>query len=361
VWFDLGREFARRGHRVVHVSRRFRELAPREWIDGVKHVRVAGFSAPRSKVLYRILDLIYSARTLSVLPTAHVVVTNAIWLPILIRDSRYGALYVHVGRYPKKQMWLYRHATRLQTVSTAVAHAIARQSPGCAHKVRVIPYPVAHATEPAEVKNSWSGRGKTILYAGRIHPEKGLEILLKGFAQFIRSADTGWRLSIVGPWETSAGGGGKEYYERLRAISAPLDGKVDWAGPVFERQLLDGFYREASLFVYPSVAEVGESFGLAPLEAMSAGCPALVSALACFADYIADGETGFVFDHRSDDPAARLAEKLSQIVSEPAKLGRVAEEACRTASRFALPLVAEMFLDDFASLVNHRTTSVPLH
>ncbi len=328
-----------------------------ERIEGVEHRRVAGFSAPKSKVLYRILDLIYSARTLSVLPAAHVVVTNAIWLPILIRDSRYGALYVHVGRFPKKQMRLYRHAARLQTVSSAVARAIADQSPQCANKVRVIPYPVAQATEPAEVRKSWSSRGNTGLYVGRIHPEKGIEILLKGFARFIASNDSTWRLSIVGPWEASAGGGGKEYYERLRAISKPLDGRVSWVGPVFDRQLLEGLYRTARLFLYPSVAETGESFGLAPLEAMSAGCPALVSALGCFGDFITEGKTGFVFDHRADDPAVSLAHKLSQITSAPSTLARIAEQACRTASRFALAHVAGMFLNDFETLLTQRGKS----
>jgi glycosyltransferase involved in cell wall biosynthesis len=322
-----------------------------ERIEGVEHRRVAGFNAPKSKVLYRVLDLIYSARTLSVLPPAHVVVTNAIWLPILMRRSRFGALYVHVARYPKKQMWLYRHAARLQAVSTAVADAIARQNPRCANKVLMIPNPVAQAAEPAEVKKSWTSRENTILYVGRIHPEKGLEILIKGFARFIASNDSSWRLSIVGPWEASVGGGGKEYYERLRAISTSLDGRVNWVGPVFDRQMLDGFYRAASLFVYPSVAETGESFGLAPLEAMSAGCPALVSALDCFADYIMDGETGFVFDHRAADPADGLAHKLSQITSEPATLASVAEHACLTASRFSLSHVAGMFLDDFEILL----------
>jgi glycosyltransferase involved in cell wall biosynthesis len=140
----------------------------------------------------------------------------------------------------------------------------------------------------------------------------------------------------------------------VRAISKPLDGRVNWVGPVFDRQLLDGFYRKASLFVYPSVAETGESFGLAPLEAMSAGCPALVSALDCFVDYIAEGKTGFVFDHRADDPAGGLAHKLSQITSEPAILARVAEQACHTASRFALPHIAGMFLDDFETLLMQR-------
>jgi glycosyltransferase involved in cell wall biosynthesis len=361
VWFDLGREFVRQGHRVVHISRGFRKLPSREWIDGVEHLRVSGFAAPKSKVLYRMLDLVYSALTLSVLPAADIVVTNAIWLPILIRDSRYGSLYVHVGRYPKGQMWLYRHAARLQTVSTAVANAIAQQSPGCANKISVIPYPVAQTADPAGVKASWAQREKNILYAGRIHPEKGLEILLEGFARFARADHMGWRLLIVGPWETKQGGGGKEYYERLRAMSAPLDGRVSWHGPVFDRQILDSMYGKASLFVYPSIAETGESFGLAPLEAMSAGCPALVSALACFSDYIVDTQSGFIFDHRSNEPADRLAGKLSEITSAPANLANVAEQACRTASHFALPPVAQMYLADFARVTSGSTRAPTLH
>jgi glycosyltransferase involved in cell wall biosynthesis len=351
VWFDLGREFANRGHRVVHISRSFRELPRGEWIDGVEHRRVASFSAPKSKVLFRMLDFVYSARTLSVLPAADVVVTNAIWLPIFVRGARYGALYVHVGRYPKRQMWLYQHAARLQTVSNSVARAIADQSPRCADKVCVIPYPVAQPTEPTTVKKSWGEREKTILYVGRIHPEKGLEILIEGFAQFIRSTDTAWRLSVVGPWQTREGGGGTEYYEHLRAISSTFEGRIDWVGPVFDRQLLHDFYRRASIFVYPSVADAGEALPLAPLEAMSAGCPAVVSALECFSDYITDGNSGFVFSHNSDDPASSLAQKLLEITSEASDLVCVAENACRTASRFALPFVAEMFLNDFKAIL----------
>jgi glycosyltransferase involved in cell wall biosynthesis len=307
--------------------------------------------------LYRILDIAYSVRVLSILPAADVLVTNTIWLPVLIRDSRYGALYVHVGRYPKRQVWFYRHAARLPAPSTAVARAIARQSPRCAGKIRAIPYPVASAAETSAIGNSWSCRGKTILYVGRVHPEKGLVLLLEGFARFARSADPDWRLMVVGPWETQAGGGGQSYYERLRAISAPLAGRVELVGPVFERRLLEGLYRKARLFCYPSLAETGESFGLAPLEAMSAGCPALVSDLGCFSDYITDGRTGFVFDHRSGDPASSLADRLSQITSEPANFACIAEQARRVAARFALPLVTEMFLEDFARLAADRAST----
>ena len=362
AWFDLGREFAARGHRVTHISRGFGALAPSERIDGVEHQRIRSHNAPRSRILFRLFDLIYSARALKVMPAADITITNSVWLPILIRDSRYGALYVHVGRYPKRQMWLYRHAARLQTVSNAAAEAIVRQTPRCAGQVRVIPYPVAQSSEGDEAKDYWSGREKTLLYAGRIHPEKGLEILLNAFARFISSAGSsdkdGWRLVLVGPSETSAGGGGARFYRHLREIAAPMGDRVEWRGPVFDRDLLSSFYRRAGLFVYPSVAETGETLGLAPLEAMAAGCPALVSALPCFADYIVDMSSGFVFDHRAADPATALAAKLAEITSAGPLIEQVAAQALRAASRFALPRVAEMFLDDFAEIVKSSSRKI---
>jgi glycosyltransferase involved in cell wall biosynthesis len=357
AWFDLGREFARRGHRVLHVSRKFVGLAARETIEGVDHVRVEGFTAPKSKLLYRMLDLIYSMRVLSMLPPAQVVVTNTIWLPILIRDSRYGALYVHVGRYPKGQMRLYRHAARLQTVSAAVASAIARETPLCAHKIRVIPYPVLQVVDPTNLVNSWKDREKTILYVGRIHPEKGLGILFEAFARLVESTDTQWHLTVIGPWETNLGGGGKRHYESLRKVAAGLDGKINWVDPVFERHLLDAFYRQASLFCYPSIAETGESLGLAPLEAMALGCPAVVSALPCFNDYVVDGQTGFIFNHRAADPVAELAQKLVYITSRPDNLAQVAAQACRTAARYLLPAVGQEFLNDFATLAYEASSA----
>src|SRR6266705_6215264 len=101
VWFALARKFTRRGHEVVIMSRKIPELPREEIVDGVRHLRVAGFDTPRSLLWLKALDLIYSIRTMSILPAADIVVTNTFWLPILLRDSRRGKVYVHVGRFPK--------------------------------------------------------------------------------------------------------------------------------------------------------------------------------------------------------------------------------------------------------------------
>src|SRR5207253_4549263 len=133
----------------------------------------------------------------------------------------------------------------------------------------------------------------------------------------------GWNLRIIGPHEISQGGDGAEYLTRLRELANPLGPRCAFVGPVFEEAALLREYQAASIFVYPSLAETGEALGLAPLEAMAAGCAVIVSSLGCFDDFIDDGTTGLKFDHRCDDPAAGLAAQLARLITEPGLLQRL--------------------------------------
>jgi glycosyltransferase involved in cell wall biosynthesis len=358
AWHSLGSEFGRRGHTVTHISRAYGDLPPDEIVDRVHYRRVRGYDAPRSKILWRLLDVGYGLRVLSVLPDADILVTNSIWLPAMVRSPRYGALYVHIGRYPKRQTRvLYHHAARLQTVSNAVSRAIIAQDAKSAARVRVIPYPLPYAVEPIDVPRSWDKRQRSILFVGRVHPEKGLELLLAAFRLFVRSGMHDWRLVIVGPWEAKLGGGGQRFYEMLLRKSHEVADKVNWVGPVFDSSALSLYYKRASLFVYPSLAERGESFGLAPLEAMACGCPALVSALECFKDFVQDGRSGFTFDHRSATPVQALAGRLKEILAKQHELASIAGRAYEVAGTFALAKVADLFIQDFVSVLSTQSYS----
>ena len=142
IWFLLTQEFARRGHEVVVISRAMPQFPRQEILAGVKHLRVRGFDAPRSLIWLKLLDLIYSIRAMSVLPKADIIVTNTFWLPLLLRNSKHGQIYVHATRYPKGQMRFYKRAARLQAPSHAVARAIAAEAPALAQRISVIPNPV---------------------------------------------------------------------------------------------------------------------------------------------------------------------------------------------------------------------------
>jgi len=349
IWFALAQEFARRGHHVVIVSRKMSNQPREEVVDGIRHLRVPGFDTPRSLIWLKFLDLLYSRRVISIFPPSDILVTNTFWLPLLVRDSTYGKIYVHVGRYPKGQMRFYRRAARLQTPSSAVGNAISNEAPQMADKVSVIPYPAPGPTSAAPPPIT--DRSKVILYVGRVHPEKGVHLLIQAFVHGTRAAFTDWKLMIVGPVETRFGGGGTDYLAKLKQSVAGAGDRVKFAGSIFDSVALKQAFRDARLFVYPSLAERGESFGLAPLEAMTHGCAVLVSNLACFSDFIRDGETGFVFNHRSNFPVESLREKIDHIIRDEALLAGVAEAGQHKSEEYSLSRVADRFIADFSSLI----------
>jgi glycosyltransferase involved in cell wall biosynthesis len=356
VWLALGKEFARRGHEVTEISRTFPQFPAREKLDGVDHRRVRGFNQPRSRLWLKLLDLVYSFRVLSALPAADILVTNTFWLPLLARSKRFGLLYIHVQRGPKGQMKWYRHAARLLAVSRSIADAIITEAPQLAPKVRVIPnalpFPIPETPS--------TSRSKKLLFVGRVHPEKGIDLFLRAIGKVPAEIVNGWHVEIVGPTETHLGGGGEAFAAGLRDLATRNRIKVEWTGAVFEEAQLLRRYQSAAIFIYPSVAETGEALPVAPLEAMANGCAPLVSRLACFEDYIEDGVTGFVFDHRGPSAEENLASRLSTILQmtqeQLAKVGLAARDRVK---EFGVEPVADRYLADFAALLNeHRHQKV---
>jgi glycosyltransferase involved in cell wall biosynthesis len=349
-WFALAQEFVARNHDVTVISRAIPEFAPHEIIDGLRHVRVRGFDSPRSLIWLKILDLVYSLRVRRVLPAADILVTNTFWLPLLARDSSRGKIYVHVGRYPKGQMRLYRRAARLQAPSTEVAEAIKRQVPCAAEKVIAIPCsrPETISREPPL---PFVARAKIVLYVGRVHPEKGVHVLVNAFAQLCHGEFADWKLMIVGSADFKEGGGGEAYFRQLQQSATVAGDRIVFRGPVFDPVALEQQFRAARLFVYPSLAMRGETFGLAPLEAMTHGCAVIVSDLNCFRDFVVPNKTGFIFEHDAPDPVAALARVFRETMSDLVRLEQVARAGMLKSEEFSRARVADRFLEDFEKVI----------
>lgn len=350
TWFALAQEFARRGHDVVQISRAIPQFPRTEIIDGVTHIRVGGFDSPASLLWLKALDLLYSSRVMRILPQADIIVTNTFWLPLLLRDSTRGAVYVHVARFPKGQMRFYQRAARLQTPSSSVARAIIDEVPSLAANVKVVPYPCPESSdrmEPPPVNT----RPKTILYVGRVHPEKGVHLLIEAFGKLPPEIAAEWMLTIIGPTESRLGGGGESYRMQLQAAINRTKSRVVLRGSIFDSSALEAEFRRARIFVYPSLAEKGETFGLAPLEAMAQGCAVIVSRLGCFGDFITDGETGAVFDHRAASASDALAAQLQKFMDDESLAERIAQAGYRKAKDYSMTEIAGRFLADFESVV----------
>jgi len=189
-----------------------------------------------------------------------------------------------------------------------------------------------------------------VLYIGRIHPEKGIELLIKAFKVF-STMNSQSELIVIGPSKVAQGGGGEAYRDLLIKESASFN--IRLLDPIFDSKILADAYRSADVFCYPSLAEKGETFGLAVLEAMACGITPVVSSLACFSDFVEDGETGFIFDHQSQHPEYSLAEKLQYIFSNQSIQWETRRKAAIKANEFSLETIAQHYLTLFGDTQNY--------
>jgi glycosyltransferase involved in cell wall biosynthesis len=349
-WYGLAKMFAAAGHSVTFVSRTWPHLPAAATEEGVSHVRVPGFDHTRNLAANLALDFIWGMRVARVLPEADVVVCNTITLPVwlhAIRSSA-GEVAVMIGRNPKGQVRFYRGVARIYAPSTFLAGNIS--APWASRRVRVVGYPIdwdLHAKSACQLSSP-----VTIGYVGRLHPEKGIGLLVDAARLLAARNDLPeWKLKIAGPGGVSEGGGGGRWLDSLRRESeASLGRRIEWLGPEFDPGALARIFGGINVFCYPSIAEKGETFGVSVAEAMSARCAVVVSALGCFSDLVTDGRTGLVFDHRAPNPEQLLADCLGQLVKDSGLRNDLALLGQQHARQYSYPEVSRNILGDLALL-----------
>lgn len=152
-----------------------------------------------------------------------------------------------------------------------------------------------------------------ILFLGRLHPKKGLDLLLNAFQQ-IQSARPEAHLIL-------AGTGDDQYVQSLVEWIDDLDigTQVTITGRVSE-QLKRAALAESDVFILPSF---GENFGLAVVEAMSSGLPVVVSDKVGISDSIAQSGAGLVVECEYDQISAAVI----QLIDDPDLRGIIAEKS----------------------------------
>lgn len=344
MWFGLAKEFVKQGHEVDYISKKHEGLLSVEKVEGINHIRVKGYKTPSSGIVLKVLDLFYALRATSkISKNTDIIVSNTFWLPILLSKKQQLKCMIDVQRMPKGQMKFYTQNARLRSNSTPVLKAIkAEIKPDYFDKVVMIPntlpYKIAEGID-------FSKKEKKILYTGRIHTEKGLDILIESFSSMKR---TDWELLIVGPYKTEAGGSGDAYLNELKKKAE--NSNVRFLEPIFDAQKLNEIYLQASIFVYPSVAEKGETFGVSPLEAMSWGCATVVSDLECFKDFLIHNENGFCFDHRSESKVEILKKQLENLVDNPELMHKLAVSGLNVNTTHSTEKLALEFLNEFETI-----------
>ena len=344
MWYGLAKEFAKQGHKVNYISKSYGGLLNEEDNEGINHIRVKGYKTPSSGVILKILDLLYSIRAVSKISSeTDVIVSNTFWLPILLSKNQKKKCMIDVQRMPKGQMKFYTQNARLRSNSTPVSKAIKNEiQDKYFDKVVMIPNTLPFKnTETID----FSKKEKIILYTGRIHPEKGLDILINSFS--LLGTDV-WQLCIVGPYSAESGGGGDAYLQKLKFLAN--NSNVAFLEPIFDIDKLSEIYSKASIFVYPSVAEKGETFGVSPLEAMSWGCATVVSNLECFKDFLIHDKNGLCFDHRSEDKVEILSQYLKDLINNPKRIIDLATVGLKVNETHSNEKLATEFLKEFKAM-----------
>jgi len=141
---------------------------------------------------------------------------------------------------------------------------------------------------------------KIILYLGRIHKIKGLDLLAKAFAQVLNDFDV--KLVITGPDDG--------YLPTLIRLIKELEieEKVLFTGPLYGEDKLEA-YVDADVYVLPSFYEI---FGITVLEALACGTPVIVTDRCGLADVI-NGQAGLVVPYDKEQLQHALLNMLGNV------------------------------------------------
>ena len=137
-----------------------------------------------------------------------------------------------------------------------------------------------------------------VLYLGRIHRIKGLDLLLAAFAPLVEKLKN-IRLILAGPDD----GFLTDLEGQARALG--IEDRVIVTGPLYNREKLEA-YVDADVYVLPSQYEV---FGITVLEAAACGTPVVATRRCGISDFIA--RIGYVVDYDSHELGKAILEAIN--------------------------------------------------
>ncbi len=173
---------------------------------------------------------------------------------------------------------------------------------------------VPNGTEtPWESKDKSDFGTKTVLFLSRLHPVKGLELLLNAWS--VLKPD-GWRCRIVGP-------GDDLYKEKLARmiVDLGLSGCIELCNGVGDDKKWD-LMRSADFFVLPSHSE---NFGMAVAESLACGVPVITTTRTPWVEIATEG-CGWYVEDNQDSIQFALQQAFSTDSSELALMGQRGRE-----------------------------------
>jgi glycosyltransferase involved in cell wall biosynthesis len=177
------------------------------------------------------------------------------------------------------------------------------------------------------------GDNPFIVFLGRMHHKKGLDLLAEGFAKFAER-NKRVHLVVIGHDE----GALADFQHRIARHK--LEDRVHLPGPVHGKGKWAAF-RDAACFALTSRQE---GFSIAITEALASGLPVVISS-DCHFPEVAEAGAGRIV---SLDPA-EIAEAFGEILDDPSKRESMSSAArSLIAQRFNLSAIAEKLIGHYA-------------
>jgi len=155
--------------------------------------------------------------------------------------------------------------------------------------------------ENGEFRRKYSIREneKIILYLGRIHKVKGIDLLVDAFADLSKESND-VKLVIVGP------DGGFLSMLKKQIKDLKIGDRILFTGPLYEGDKLKA-YVDTDVYVLPSIYEI---FGITVLEACACGTPVIVTDRCGIADFV--DNVGYVVEYDKD----HLRDAIFKVLSD---------------------------------------------
>ena len=186
--------------------------------------------------------------------------------------------------------------------------------------------------------------GHLVLFAGRVQPLKGPEVLVRALGVLAATGREVPHLVVLG------GPSGRPTAVReLQALAETLGvGHRVTVLPPVARTELARWYRAADLVAMPSY---NETFGLVAAEAQASGTPVIAAAVGGLRTVVEHGRTGLLVD--GHDPVV-WADRLAELLTDDLRRLSLGVEAQRRAERFSWDAAADAMLDVYAYAASRR-------
>jgi glycosyltransferase involved in cell wall biosynthesis len=228
-------------------------------------------------------------------------------------------------------LWLYQK----KAVQTAdYIHATAESEKqnllqlGYNDQICVIPNGIE--IENISIKSSWK-KTKTILYLSRIHPKKGIELLIDAVTR-IKNNLAGYKIIV-------AGEGDARYIQSLKnkIQEQNVESVFDFVGGVYgEKKWM--LFHNADVFILPTYSE---NFGIVVAEALASGTPVITSKGTPWQELNVH-RCGWWIDNDADTIAKTLKEAIALSEEEYRQMGIRGRELIK--NNYSIAIVAQKMM-----------------